>query len=84
MSRSYKKHPYYQVVAMKDSTRKSIKRMSNRSLRRRMNQGLLDDDLMRDSNFKRITDNEYTYDLFKMYASDEHKNEEWYRKVLSK
>lgn len=83
MSRSYKKNHYCQIVGMKRQTRSKIKKMSNRMLRRKMKSGLLDDDLSKHSSFKKITDNEYTYDLFSLRApistEDEIKSE-WYQK----
>lgn len=82
MSRSYKKNPFCTIVSMKDANRRKTKRMSNRSLRRKMNQGLLDNELSSITGFKKVADNSYNYDLFSLRAPNDWiaRNDELYKK----
>lgn len=81
MSRSSKKNPFGQIVCMKPKTKSKIKRLGNRSYRRltknetiQANRGLKD--------FKKVIDNEYTYDLFTRRANvvDIEDGSEWFYK----
>lgn len=81
MSRSFKKNPYCQIVCMKDKTKAKIKRMSNRNLRHKINRGLLDDEILPISSFKRIEDNTWTYDLFTCRAKSTEVDSHWYQKA---
>ena len=75
LSRSYKKNPYYRLVCQRDTTISKVKRMSNRKIRRKMKQGLLDYELTcGPSSYKKIEDWAWEYDIFTLYGGN---RDEW-------
>lgn len=71
MSRSRKKNPFSLIAGMKPSSRRNIKRQVNRSFRRRLNQGVFDEDLKMNKFHKKESDCAYCYDFISFWSSPE-------------
>lgn len=85
MSRSYKKHNYYNFICMSTKEQRRIKRLTNRLFRRRMNRGDFDEYVNQKSVNKKVIDQSWSYDLFRVRASrDDMLNTDWAPKLIRK
>lgn len=84
MSRSYKKKEYFRIVGNRAESIKDFKRTENRSFRRKLKTGKLDDivDFGKTTTIhKKMADFSFEYDYFTRYYSEDNWGDcDWYIK----